>query len=215
MTVISIKNNFPEVIAKLKTLEDGIGNKAVVRSLNATIDQGKTQMARTISKEFRISVGTAKDRLSVTRASASSANVGFEVALEATRRGKGRAMNLIAFAETSVTLAQARKRIKGGEGGKHTLRNGGVITKALQVRFQIKRSGGKKMIKGAFIGNKGRTLFIREGKKRLPIKSLSTIDIPSMFNTKRINAEVVKVMRERFAANFDRELAKITEGFIK
>jgi hypothetical protein len=201
MTVISIKDNFPEVIAKLKALEDGIGNKSVVRALNATIDQGKTQMARTISKEFRISVGSAKDRLSVTKASTKAGNVGFEVALEATRRGKGRAMNLIAFVENKTTLGEARKRAKKGTQS--------------QVYFQVKRSGGKKMIRGAFIANKGRTLFIRTGKTRLPIRSLSTIDIPNMFNTRRINTAVVKVMREKFATNFDRELAKITEGFIK
>ena len=201
MTVISIKTNFPDVVKKLKTLEDGIGNKAVVRALNATIDQGKTQMARTISKEFRISVGSAKDRLSVTRASASSANVGFEVALEATKKGKGRAMNLIAFVESKTTLGEARKRAKAGTQS--------------QVYFQVKRSGGKKMIKGGFIANKGRTLFIRTGKARLPIRSLSTIDIPSMFNTRRINTQVVKVMREQFEKNFNRELDKVTQGFVK
>ena len=201
MTVITIRDNFPEVAAKLKRLEDDVGNKVLVRSLNATIDQGKTQMARTISKEFRITVGTAKDRLKVNKANAKQSSVGFEVSLEATNKAKGRAMNLIAFVESKTTLGEARKRAKAGTQS--------------QVYFQVKRSGGKKMIKGAFIANKGRTLFIRTGKARLPIRSLSTIDIPSMFNTKRINATVVKVMREQFEKNFNRELDKVTQGFVK
>ena len=201
MTVISIRTNFPEVTAQLKRLADDVGNKALVRSLNKTIDQGKTQMARTISQEFRIAVGAAKDRLKVSKANAKQGNLGFEVSLEATRKGKGRALNLIAFVENKTTLGEARKRAKKGTQS--------------QVYFQVKRSGGKKYIKGAFIANKGRTLFIRTGKDRLPIKSVSTIDIPSMFNTKRINAAVVQVMRDKFEANFDRELRVVLQGFAR
>jgi hypothetical protein len=201
MTVITIKDNFPEVAAKLKRLADDVGNKVLVRSLNATIDQGKTQMARTISREFRISVGTAKDRLEVNKANAKQGSLGFEVSLEATRKGKGRAMNLIAFVESKTTFGEARKRAKAGIQS--------------QVFFQVKRSGVKKMIKGAFIANKGRTLFIRTGKDRLPIKSVSTIDIPSMFNTRRINTTVVKVMRDRFENNFSRELNVVMQGYLK
>jgi hypothetical protein len=201
MTVITIKDNFPAVAAQLKRLADDVGNKVLVRSLNATIDQGKTQMARTISQEFRIAVGAAKDRLKVSKANAKQGGIGFEVSLEATRKGKGRAMNLIAFVENKTTLGEARKRGKKGTQS--------------QVYFQVKRTGGKKFIRGAFIANKGRTLFIRTGKGRLPIKSVSTIDIPSMFNTRRINTTVVKVMRDRFEKNFSRELNVVMQGYLK
>lgn len=212
---ISMRTNFPAVVAKLNQVADDIGNKAMVRALNTTIEQGKTQMARNISQEFRITVGKAKDRLAVYKASAKGGVLRFEATLEATRRGQGRSMNLIAFVENKTTLAQARKRMKAGEGGTQTLRNGGTIQKALQVRFQVKRSGGAKVITGAFIGNKGRTLFIREGKERKPIRALNTIDVPSMFNTKRINASVRKVMLERFEQNFNRELRVVMKGYVK
>lgn len=212
---ISIRHNFPEVARKLLVLGDDIGNKALVRALNKTIDQGKTEMARGISKEFRISVGTAKDRLSVTRASAKAGSVRFEAKLEATRRGQGRSMNLIHFVERSVSLAQAKKRMRAGEGGTHTLRTGGTVQKALQIRFQIKRTGGQKMIKGLFIGNDGRTVFQRVGKERFPIKAVNTIDIPQMFNTQRINSIVRQVMLTRFRSNFDRELRVVLQGWAK
>lgn len=212
---ISVRTNFPDVMKQLRRLEDDIGNKVMVRSLNKTIDQGKTEMARDISKEYRIGVATAKDRLTVRRASFKRGMVKFEVVLEATRKGKGRSMNLIAFVEKFTTFAQARKRIKAGEGGTQTLRNGGVIQKALQLRFQIKRSGGKKMIPGLFIGNKGRTVFKRVGKERFPIEAKSTIDIPNMFNTKKINAAVTRVMLQNFRQNFDRELRVVLGGFLK
>jgi len=193
--VINVRTNFPEVMAKLSQVSDEIGNRAMVRALNATITQGKTEMARDISKEFRISVGTAKDRLEVSRASSKGGVYKFEASLQATRKAKGRSMNVIAF------VGALPKRTKKG--------------KMAQIKFQIKRQGGKKTITGAFVGNNGRTIFIREGKARLPIKAVSTIDIPQMFNTRRINEVVRQVMIDKFEANIERELRVVLGGFAK
>lgn len=211
---ITVRTNFPQVAKRLDQLGREAGDKALRRALNTTVDQGKTEMARQISKTFRLSVSQAKERLAVRKASKRNEFV-FRVFLEATRRGKGRSMNLIAFVDKAVTLTQARKRMAAGEGGAHALRNGGSSQHALQVRFQIKRSGGRKVIPGAFIGNKGRTVFIRDGKGRLPIHALNTIDVQQMFNTKTVNGVVRKIMLERFAKNFEREMAAVLRGFGK
>lgn len=197
---INIRNNFPAVSAALDRVALDAGNKAMVRALNATVEQGKTQMARQISQEFRVTVGKAKERLDVRKATLKGA-LRFEALLEATRRGQGRSMNLIAFVEDRVSLAEARRRSRRG-----TMN---------QLHFQIKRAGGKKMIKGAFIGNKGRTVFIREGRERLPIKALATIDVPQMFNARRINSIVRAVMLKRFETNFRRELRAVLKGFAR
>lgn len=202
MTTISIRNNFPEVAAKLNQLGMDIGNKAVVRALNTTIDQGKTQMARQISQEFRVSVGTAKGRLKVFKASARNGAFRFVAILEATKKAKGRSMNLIAF-------------VNKGKVSKASAKRSGRTDLAGQLQFQIKRGGGKKAIKGAFIGNAGRTVFIRTGKDRLPIKALNTIDIGQMFNTRRVNKVVRQVMLDKFPANFQRELRAVLGGFAK
>jgi len=200
-STINIRNNFPQVAAKLDTIGRDIGDKALVRALNKTVDQGKTQMARQISREFRLSVGKAKERLTIHRAFKKGGVYHYQAKLEATRRGKGRAMNLIHFVENKVTLAEGRRRAKKG-----------VLN---QVHFQIKRAGGKKVIPGAFIGNKGRTLFIRTGKERLPIKAINTIDVPQMFNTRVLNAAVRKAMLASFQGNFNRELRAVTKGFAR
>ncbi len=202
MTTISIRNNFPEVAAKLDRLGRDVGDKALVRALNKTIDQGKTQMARQISSEFRVSVGTVKDRLKVYRASARGGSYRFFATLEATKKGKGRSMNLIAFVTKGKVSQASAKR-------------SGRTDLAGQLQFQIKRGGGKKAIKGAFIANQGRTVFIREGKERLPIKALNTIDIGQMFNTRRVNKVVRHVMLDKFPANFQRELRAVLGGFTK
>lgn len=199
--MISVRNNFPAVAAALDRVAVDVGNKAMVRALNTTVKQGEGEMARQISKEYRITSSKAIDRLGIRRAVAKGGVLRFQAVLEATNRGKGRSMNLIGFVESKVSLAQARKRAKAG-----TLN---------QLHFQIKRSGGKKVIKGAFIANNGRTVFIREGDKRLPIKSLNTIGVPQMFNTKRLNSIVIGVMLKRFDINFRRELRSVLKGFAR
>lgn len=223
MIKFSLRNNFPAIARRMEQLPDEIANKAMVRALNQTVEQGRTQMARTIAEEFRVTVGDAKRRLIIERASFRG-DLRLRASLQANRPGglhgnDERGMNLINFAEKSITLAAARKRVKAGEGGSYSLRNGAKVQKALQVQFQIKRSGGKKVIPGAFIATNKRTggtaIFIRAGTSRYPIKTLTTIDIPQMFNTRRINQVVRQVMLDKFSSNFDRELRAILKGFVK
>jgi hypothetical protein len=199
MTIISIKDNFPEVAAQLKRLSDDVSNKALVRSLNRTIDQGRTQMARTISQEFRVTVGTAKEALNVKKARAGNLVVLSAELVATSPRSRGRGLNLIRFVVKEPT------RNKKGKLG--------------QVMFQVKRKGGRKYIKGAFIATsrktRGRALFVRLSKDSMPIETKTTVDIPQMFNTKRINADVVQVMRDRFEINFNRELNVVMQGYLK
>lgn len=201
MIEINVKTNFAAIMKDLAQLPQKIADRVTVRALNTTIDQGKTEMAREISRVFRIPVGQAKARLAVRKASFKGDALRLEAMLEATRKGKGRSMNLIAFQTGALTKRTAKKAGRANAVG--------------QIGFQIKRDGGRKVIPGAFIGNKGRTMFIRTGKPRLPIAALNTIDIPQMFNTRRINQIVREVMKQRFVKNFNRELASARRGFLK
>ncbi|MFA6310614.1 MAG: phage tail protein [Sterolibacterium sp.] len=197
--VISIRNNFPKAAAALDRMGKDVGDKAMVRALNETVRQGKTAMARQIVKEFRVTTAQAKDRMDVTYAKAKGGGIRFSASLKATKRLKGRGMNLIHF------VTQIPVRTKRG--------------KLAQLKFQIKRTGGRKSIKGAFVGinrkTGGRAVFIREGKARLPIRTLTTIDIPQMFNTMRINTVIRTVMQQRFDINFQRQLRAVLKGFAR
>jgi hypothetical protein len=192
---LSIKHNWPDVERQLARLQKDIGDKAVVRALNATIKQGETAMARQISLTYRISQSVVKQRLSVTRARRNGGRLELQVTLEATRKGRGRSMNMIAFVTT------AARRLKTGK------RN--------QTKLQVRRDGGRKQVTGAFIGNQERTLFIRTGKARLPIEPVNTIDVVQMFNTRKISAAVQTVLLDRFAINFTRELKVVLGGFAR
>ncbi|WP_382155397.1 phage tail protein [Hydrogenophaga sp. ANAO-22] len=187
---LDFKTNFPEVQRSLRQLRSDIGGRALVSAMNKTMAQAQTQMGREITSEYRVTSAYVRERLRLKRAAFRAGQFSFTAELIG-GNGKKRSANMIAFLERSVSLAQARKRGKEG-----TLN---------QLRFQVRKTGGKKIITGAFIGNKGRTVFIRTGKDRLPIKAVSTIDVAQMFNQKRINRAVVGTIRARFPTIFASE----------
>jgi len=194
---LTIETNFPQVEAQLKRLREDIGKRTLASAINKTIDQAKVQMQREIAAEFNVTSGFVRERLRVRRASAKGLTI--EAELIGGRGDRRRAMNIIHFVEKSVSLATARRRAKAG------------TLKTLHVK--VKRKGGSKPLAGAFIGNKGRTVFEREGDARLPIRPVQVIDVPQMFNTRRINQAVVAKILAKFPELFEREARFYTERF--
>jgi len=189
---ISIKHNFPEVARQLKTLQREVGEKALASAVNKTLRQARTGMTRAITQEFAVKAKVVRESLNVRLASRKAGLFAIEGTLESPSK-RGRARNLIHFA--------ARQGLKG-------------------VTFKVKRKGPRKLIPGAFIakrGNKyGGVVFIRQGKKRLPIEARQTIDTAQMFNTRRIKRVVINSMQDKFPATFENEarfyLARFNSG---
>lgn len=94
----------------------------------------------------------------------------------------GHAVNLIRF--TKQTRDQAR-------------RAGGVIANAW---------GKRKLYAGTFIGNKGRTVFVRKGKARLPIRSVHGPSIPREMAREKVRKHIEQVIRARWPINFNADL---------
>lgn len=193
-----IKTNFPDVMRQLQALPADIGNRAMASALNKTVAQAKTAMSKEIRAEFNMPAAKVSAALRVNNARASGGKLRLEASLESPSQ-RGRSLNLINFMERSTTLAQARKRAKAG-----TLN---------QLFVQIKKAGGKKALGSAFIGNQGRTVFVRTSKSRLPIKALQTIDVAGMFNTKRVNERVLKMIEEKLPQLFANEAKFFTDRF--
>jgi len=213
MVDVTIKTNILDVSHALDQLRTDIRERAAVSAVNKTMAKSKTAMTRVITREFNVTAGYVRERLNVERARFSGGKAVIAAALTGSgARGAKRSANLIAFVERSVSIAQARKRMAAGEGGTYRL-GASTMTKALQLRFKIKRGSQPKVITGAFIGNKGRTVFIREGQSRLPIKALSTVDVPQMFNTRRLNEQVVRAIEDDFPGIFEHEVKFYTDRF--
>lgn len=168
---VSVRINLDGPRRVLNDLQKNLGDKAVISALNKAAAQAKTQMSQAIRADYNISAAMVKDRLRIARAQRRDV-VTFQAKLIGNPESGGgkRSMNLVHFLEKNAGV----KAYKRGTGGRLD-----------QLRFKVKRSGGKNTLKGAFIGNKGRTVFIREGKSRLPIRAVRTIGVPQMFSTKR------------------------------
>ncbi|MCC7325647.1 MAG: phage tail protein [Burkholderiales bacterium] len=194
---VTIRTDFAATIARMNRLKAGLGDRAIRQAVTRTAEQARTQMSRAIRQEYNITAQLVNQRLQVRRASFAS-RVTFTAVLlgNPDSGGKNRSMNVVHFLERSVSLAEARRRAKAG-----TL---------AQLRFKIKRQGGKQTIEGAFLANKGRTVFAREGKARLPIKPVQTIGVPQMFNARRNRAKVEAWIR----VNFPRILADQVRYFL-
>lgn len=200
MVTLSVKADFGDVKKKLNALSNDLQKRVVPAALNKVIAKANTEMARQISSEFNIKQQEVRGRLRITRAKRNYERWFARLDPFASSRA-GRSLNLIRFVERSVTLAERNRRIKNN---------------SLQdLRFKIKRNGAPKIIKGAFIGNNGRTVFIREGRSRLPIKALSTIDVPQMFNTRRIQIVVLDRIRRDMVIEFDRAIKSAMSGYIR
>jgi len=192
MIKIDLRTNFGAVQMRLNQLQKDLGDRAMASAINKTIDLGRTQMIRGITDEFAVKAGYVRARLRARRASSKQGRFSVEGSLIGGKRGAKRSANIIAFVERSVTLAEAKRRRKAG-----TLD---------RIFVKVKRKGPRKALReGAFIANKGRTVFERVGKARLPIKPMQVIDVAQMFNTKRISKPVQAFMQARFPGVFKRE----------
>lgn len=191
---LSITTNFPQVQRQLDGLQAEVGAKATARAVNATVAQARTEMVRQITREYELKANYVRPRLMVTKAKYFKGRLNIEAELYSEDKlGRERSINLINFT--------AKKAPAG-------------------VSVKIRKAGGRKVVKGAFIGNKGRTVFERvsgsvmnsrsksKGKlHREAIKPKQTIHVPQMFNAKRINAAVVAAMLQKFPPIFQREVA--------
>lgn len=194
---LSIQTNFPEVQRKLDLLHKEVADKAAARALNRAIEQARTQMGREIRAEFMVDARYVRERLRIKRATFRAGVLGLSATLDGSS-GK-RSANLVRFGARQV-----------GTG----------------VSVKIKRNGGRKVAAGAFIANKGRTVFkrvpgtvmnARRGSRGLQhrerIEPVQTVDVPQMFNTRRIKAAVTAAVQQRFPAIFARELAFALQQF--
>ena len=196
---LSIKADFAGVQRALDRLQADVGRKALASALNKTVAKARTSMIKEIRTEFQVTATYVRQRLIISKAYASG-RLRLSASLAASN-AKGRSANIVRFISKAQIKAGGRKR-----------------GKPATLRVRVKR-GAYKPLAGAFIGNKGRTVFERVAGKQMrarpgklnkhtqAIKAVRTIDVSQMFNTRRINARVLQVIRAELPRIFDNEAA--------
>lgn len=191
-----------EARKRLKALSDIAGDKAMAMALNKVAAKGKTEVTRAITQRYAIKASEVSNSVSLSTASAKQGGkLQASISIFGSKNKRGRSLNMIHFTERMVTMAQGRKRTKDGTQN--------------QLRFKVIKGAGVKKIlgesslkNGAFIGNKGRTVFQRVGKDRLPIKPVQVIGVGQMFNFRPINERVIKRINDEFLIEVDRAIAQ-------
>lgn len=174
MTTISVKTDIRAAVKKLNDLAAGAGDRALRQAVNKTAAKGRTEAVREISREYALEQKEIRPQVSVRMA-----KTGKVVAMIETfpkRRGH-RSRNVMVF---------------------------GAKQEARGVSVKIRRGEARKLIRSAWIGNEGRTVFTRVGKARYPIRGVETIDIPSMFMSRRVIAKIVARIEKELPIEFDR-----------
>jgi len=184
-----------EAVKRIKSLSTLAGSQAMAMALNKTAAKGKTEVNRAITQRYQIKASEVSNSVTMRNASAKQGGqLQASISIFGSAKKRGRSLNLIHFTERKVTLAQGRKRAKDGTQN--------------QLRFNIVRGQGGKMIPGSFVGNKGRTIFRRTGDKRLPIEPVQVVGIGQMFNFRSIHTRVLAKINKDLATEMDRAIAQ-------
>lgn len=194
--------------AKLAALPGELKDRAIAAALNRTAEKGRTEVDRAVRAEYVISADRVRSSMSLRQASADRGRFTAEIQIFGSPSKKGRSMNVIAFMEKKVSLAEAKRRRKKGE---LFVQSKGRLLPIL--RFVFKRGSSGKVIEGAFVGNKGRTVFRRVGKARLPIEPVRVIDVGQMFRSKKVSGRVLERINRDLPIEVDRAVKSVLARF--
>lgn len=179
-------NGIDSVQNELRRIRDEIGRgQATAAAINKVAEKAQVEIRRAVTEQYQISADLVRGSLNFRRASNKRNSVEAVIDVFGSPTKHGRSMNMIRFL-AAVQAAGRAMKVRGAKGNKKQL-----AALEQQLGFAITRSGGLKTIPGAFIGNKGRTIFMRTGNARLPIKPVQVIGVSQMFSSRAIKQRVM------------------------
>jgi ribosomal protein S26 len=200
--MISVRlQGIAQVQARLSTLSSGMQAKVIGPAINKVAEKARAEIARAIPETYAVKPAEVRSSIRLSKARSGSLQATIEVFGSA--RKVGRSLNLIHFLAAAQIAGKAVK-VRGARANKKQL-----AALQNQLGFLIKRGGGLKTIPGAFVGNKGRTIFIRTGKARLPIEPVQVIGFSQMFASNRIRDRILAKIKADLVIEVDRSLARL------
>ena len=200
--MISVRlQGIAEVQARLSTLSSGMQAKVIGPAINKVAEKARAEIARAIPETYAVKPAEVRSSIRLSKARSGSLQATIEVFGSA--RKVGRSLNLIHFLAAAQIAGKAVK-VRGARANKKQL-----AALQNQLGFLIKRGGGLKTIPGAFVGNKGRTIFIRTGKARLPIEPVQVIGFSQMFASNRIRDRILAKIKADLVIEVDRSLSRL------
>ena len=171
MLIVSVKHDMKRLAKELDRTQRKQIPKVMTQALNKTADNVFTAVKKDISVSTGIAQGKIKPHLDRRKATWNR--------LTASISSSKRTFNLIRFA-TSAAIANYRK-------------GSGLKAKAWTAKARV--------FPGVFVGNKGRTAFVRSGSGR-KIKAAYGPSIPRAMVSDTVAKHTRKTIKERFPINF-------------
>ena len=174
------------VQAELKRISSELKRgQAIGAALNRTAERARTEVNRAITERYAISTAEVRNSVYLRSARAGQGNLEAVINIFGSPTRKGRSVNVVRFL-AAVQAAGKAFKARGAKTNQRALKALGQ-----QLGFQFLKAGGLKTIAGAFLANKGRTVFRRTGKGRLPIEPVQMIGVAQMFGQREICARVM------------------------
>ncbi len=189
---INIEHDLKKLQRDLTALEYKAAPRATVRTINMLAERAKVASAKSIAKDLGSRQAGVKRRITTRKASFKQ--------LWATLVAHGRSLQLIEFVVGSKKPTQQA-------GGKRGL-----------VRTKI--FGKRKSYSHAFIaprrkGDSKTAVYVRKGKARNPVRMMFGPGIEALFKAAKNDEIMQQVVRDRFAAEFARNLAFYVKRMIR
>lgn len=199
------------------------GSKIVDRAARLSINESARTGRKEAGKEIR-----ARWNLKARKVNSELRNIQFATGgdLTAVIQAKGRPISLIHYGAKQLGVSRLWSNLLGTRRGyvhnkSISLSKDGLVSKNLSNR-QIKAGkrgvevnilrGEKTFLRGAFIAptkNGYIGVFRREGRKRLPVRNLSTITIASMFAQEKVQEVTIDAVGGRFQLRFNHHIDRL------
>ena len=201
---ISVKvTGLDQLTRRLREIGKGI-ESVVQPAINKVADKARAEINRAIPEEYAVRASEVRNAVDIRRAARGDMRA--VISIFGSARKRGRSLNMIHFL-AAIQAGGAARKTRGSRATKVEMQ---AIAK--QLGFRIRRDGGLKSIKGAFLGNRGRTIFRRKGDARLPIEPVQVIGFSQMFSSRKIHERVLSKIRDDLPIEIDRALARLLKS---
>jgi hypothetical protein len=201
--VITVKiEGIAGVQERLRRIADDMRGPVMQAAINKTADKAQAEINRAIRDEYAVKPDEVRNAITIRKAQ--KGNLEAIVRVFGSKNKRGRSLNMIHFLAAAQAAGVAVKT-RGAKGVKKK----DLAALGKQLGFAIKKGGGLKQIEGAFVGNKGRTIFQRTGNGRLPIKPVQVIGFGQMFASRKIHDRVLAKINADLPVEIDRAIKMI------
>ena len=201
-----------DIQAKLSGLSTALVDKVLPAAINKAADKARAEINRAIPEVYNVTATEVRNSIQIIGASKARPRAVISIFGSAAR--KGRSLNMIHFlaAVRAAGKAQKTRRTKTNKAALRAL--------GKEIGFLIKKGAGLRSIPGSFVGNKGRTIFIRNPDKQSKnrpgplnkhtqaIDPVQVIGYSQMFASRRISDRVLRKVNIDLPIEIDRAIAR-------